>query len=148
MPARSKTDLIVIHCSATPSDMDIGRDEIDRWHKKRGWAGVGYHFVITRKGGLEYGRDAIARGAHAGPAYNGRSIGICLIGGVDAAGKPENNFTDMQWMSLQMLVTSLKLIWPAAKIIGHNEIDRRACPSFDVQAWVSTLELAPEPLAG
>jgi N-acetylmuramoyl-L-alanine amidase len=29
---RTRTDYIVIHCSATPPNMDIGREEITQWH--------------------------------------------------------------------------------------------------------------------
>ena len=32
MIERDSTDTIVIHCSATPSNMDIGVDKIRKWH--------------------------------------------------------------------------------------------------------------------
>ena len=36
-------DRITIHCS----DSEWGNaDVIDEWHKKRGWDGIGYHYVI------------------------------------------------------------------------------------------------------
>ena len=135
MTARLSTDFIIIHCSATSPDRDIGRDEIDRWHKARGWTGIGYHAVIRRDGTPEYGREATKQGAHA-RGYNKKSYGICLIGGVDKAGKAEPNFTLEQWRTLRRLVDALRLIWPAAEVIGHNEVSAKACPSFDVQAWL------------
>ncbi len=135
---RDSTDFVVIHCSATPPDLDIGRDEIDVWHRARGWNGVGYHFVIRRDGELEYGRQPTKKGAHAGAAYNNRSLGLCMIGGVNADGKPESNFTAAQWSTLLGMIDALKLVWPDAKVIGHNEVSAKACPSFDVQAWLST----------
>ena len=136
--ARAITDRIVIHCSATPPAHDIGRVQIDQWHKARGWAGIGYHFVIRRDGILEYGREATKVGAHA-RGYNKRAIGICLIGGIDEVGRPTANFTQAQWAALERLLSALKLIWPAAEVIGHNEVSAKACPSFDVQAWLSAL---------
>ena len=139
--ARAITDRIVIHCSATSPEQDIGRAEIDQWHKARGWAGIGYHFIIRRDGALEYGREATKVGAHA-RGHNRRAIGICLIGGVEEAGKPSANFTGAQWAKLERLLAVLKLVWPAAEVIGHNEVSAKACPSFDVQAWLSTLSNA------
>ena len=136
MSARPSTDLIVIHCSATPPDMDIGTCEIDRWHKDRGWTGIGYHAVIRRNGVIEYGREATEEGAHA-LGVNNRSYGLCLIGGVDESGKAETNFSQEQWIALKKAVAALKLVWPDAKVIGHNEVSAKACPSFDVQAWLS-----------
>ena len=35
--ARAKTEYIVIHCSQTRPSQDIGVEEIDRWHRQRGW---------------------------------------------------------------------------------------------------------------
>ena len=134
--ARPFTDRIVIHCSATPPGRDIGRVEIDQWHKARGWTGIGYNFVVRRNGTLEYGREVTKVGAHA-KGYNARSIGICLIGGIDAAGKPEANFSDAQWATLQRILAALRLVWPAAEVIGHNEVARKACPSFNVQEWLA-----------
>ena len=39
---------IVVHHSA--SKQSTTRDQIDRWHKDRGWSGVGYHYVIESDG--------------------------------------------------------------------------------------------------
>jgi N-acetylmuramoyl-L-alanine amidase len=44
-----------------------------------GWADIGYNFVVGEDGNIYEGRGWNAKGAHA-PAYNGRSIGICIIG--------------------------------------------------------------------
>ena len=83
-----KVNLLVIHCAATKPNMDIGRDEIDSWHKARGWSGIGYHYVIRRDGRIESGRPVEQAGAHAS-GYNANSIGICLVGGINHNGKPE-----------------------------------------------------------
>ena len=47
---------IFVHCSATRRDWmsdqsaEAKRDEIDRWHRQRGWKGFGYHYLIDRDG--------------------------------------------------------------------------------------------------
>ena len=75
MEERQKTDTVVIHCTQTPTDMDIGADKITEWHKDRGFDTIGYHFVIRRDGTIETGRDINMVGAHA-VAVNGTSIGV------------------------------------------------------------------------
>ena len=137
--SRSKTDFIIVHCSATEPDQDIGARDIDRWHRARGFLKIGYQFVIRRDGTVEKGRDLDEVGAHA-EGYNSRSVGICLVGGVEADGKtPQDNFTADQWSSLEGLLMKLKHQYPQAKIIGHREVSRKACPSFDVQAWLASV---------
>ncbi len=139
---RKRTEYIIIHCSATPPTLDIGKEEIDKWHRQRGWFGIGYHFVIRRNGTVEIGRPVMEVGAHA-QGYNAVSVGVCLIGGVDSSGqtKPQNNFTPQQWESLLHLLKTLKTQFPGAKIIGHSEVSNKACPSFDVQKWKATVGL-------
>lgn len=138
--ARKRTDFIVIHCAATKPSMDIGRKEIDRWHRANGWRMVGYHFIVRRDGTIEGGREIQDQGAHA-RGYNHKSIGICMVGGIGEDGQPEDNFTDAQYKALVTLLSTLRKQYPDTKIIGHNEISRKACPSFDVQAKLPSWNL-------
>ena len=137
---RKWTKYIIIHCSATPPTLDIGKEEIDKWHRQAGWFGIGYHFVIRRNGAVEIGRPVTEVGAHA-QGSNAVSVGVCLIGGVDSSGRAQDNFTPQQWESLLHLLKTLKARYPEAKIIGHNEVSNKACPSFDVQKWKATVGL-------
>lgn len=128
---------IVVHCSATPADMDIGVVEIDRWHKQNGWAGIGYHYVIRRDGTLEVGRLLDKPGAHAA-GFNSQSIGICLVGGIDDEGQPQDNFTAIQKAVLRSRLNWLKAgDYKHAAVIGHRDLPdvNKACPSFDVRTW-------------
>jgi N-acetylmuramoyl-L-alanine amidase len=139
--SRQRTDFIIVHCAATGPDQDIGAREIDRWHRARGFLKIGYQFVIRRNGEVETGRELDEVGAHA-EGYNSRSVGICLVGGVEADGKtPQDNFTHAQWSALTALLRDMKQRYPEAKIIGHREVSRKACPSFDVQAWLKTVDI-------
>lgn len=138
---RSSTDYIVVHCSAKlpdyDYDADIGAAEIDNFHKSIGWSGIGYHYVIRRDGSLEMGRAEDAKGAHV-KGYNDCSIGICLIGGVDANNDPEANFTDEQYDSLFKLLQDLESRYSEAYVLGHRDFPgvQKACPSFDVRGWL------------
>ncbi len=145
MATRKSTDYIIIHCAATRPSMDIGAREIDQWHRKEGWLGIGYQYVIRRDGTMETGRGLMEPGAHAG-GYNTKSVGICLVGGVaeNDVNKPENNYTPAQWDALRTLVGTLKHTFPGAKIIGHNQVAAKACPCFDVPAWVKQQNIFTE----
>lgn len=130
-------DLVVIHASATPPDMDIGVTEIRRWHKGRGFVDVGYHYVIRRDGKLEEGRPLDQEGAHV-RGHNAGSIGICLVGGTDADDRKlaEFNFTMPQMIWLADLLNRLAKDWPRALLRGHRDLDAsKACPCFNVTAW-------------
>lgn len=126
---------IIVHCSATRASQDIGAAEIDTWHKQQGWDEIGYHFVIRRNGEIEKGRALEKIGAHC-RGHNAESIGICLVGGIDKDGKPENNFTQNQFSALRSLTAKLQGQFPAIQHIhGHNEFANKACPCFDVKEF-------------
>ncbi len=131
---RTATKQIFVHCSATPETMDIGAKDIDRWHKNRGWAGIGYHIVIRRDGRYELGRKLDTMGAHA-YGHNRDSVAICLVGGVDRNNAPEANFTDSQWQTLRLVIEQLQDAYGDIPVRGHNEVSAKACPSFDVKEW-------------
>lgn len=137
MSERKDTDFIVIHCSATkPSMNHVDAKEIDRWHRQRGWRKIGYHFVIRRDGIVEEGRELGEVGAHA-KGFNSKSVGICMVGGIDEEGNPENNYTDEQWKALEELVNQMLLPYPDAEVLGHCDLPdvKKACPCFNVREW-------------
>lgn len=134
---RRATDYIVVHCAATRPSQDISARDIARWHRAKGWSGIGYHFVIKRDGTLEHCRPVDVMGAHV-QGHNAKSIGICLVGGLSEDGKtPEDNFTPAQKDTLRTLVTDLAVHYHGAVIQGHRDFPgvSKACPSFDVRKW-------------
>ena len=48
--SRRLIDLILVHCTATPDGKDYTVDQIREWHKDRGFADIGYHYVIDLDG--------------------------------------------------------------------------------------------------
>lgn len=129
-----KINYIVVHCSATPEGRDYDAKDIDIWHKKRGWSGIGYHYVVKIDGTIEPGRAEHVPGAHV-YGYNRNSIGICYIGGCDKNMKPKDTRTQEQKKSLLKTLKNLKKRYPNAKIRGHRDFFgvRKACPSFDAK---------------
>ena len=134
---REVTNLIVIHCAATKPSMDIGLREIRQWHVQQGWLDVGYHYIIRRDGTVETGRPHDVVGSHV-KGHNFESVGICMVGGIDDAGEPQDNFTGTQWVALKALVHEVSTnLYPSAHVVGHRDLDSgKACPSFNVAAWL------------
>ena len=178
-------DLFVIHCSATPSGkpmrtaVESAAEVINRWHKARGFArrpadvkafnsglpNIGYHYVIDLDGRVHNGRALHEVGAHA-QFFNARSVGICLVGGVERNAQ----YTAAQWASLAQVVAMLRAQYglPAAApkrtpsnynptgysigggVCGHRDVSPdinhdgtikpnewlKTCPGFDVAAWL------------
>lgn len=150
----SDIDAIVIHCSATSEGLDIKASDINRMHLERGFAGIGYHYVVDLDGTIEEGRPLSKDGAHcntkgtSGKSYNKHSIGICYIGGVDESGNAKDTRTDAQKTSLASLVNELVMKYPIVEILGHRDTSPdlngdgkitsnewvKQCPCFDVKA--------------
>lgn len=144
MIPRSTTELIIIHCSYTTPDMDVGVRTIRDWHKERGFDDVGYHYIIRRDGTVEEGRPVSLTGAHAS-GRNSTSIGICLVGGAKSNGKSlssDCNFTPEQFEAMSRLVDELKTQYPKInQVTGHNVFSSKDCPTFSVDAWFSYGEI-------
>lgn len=122
---------IIVHCSATPEGRNVTIDDIDRWHRQRGWEGVGYHYVIHLDGSIHKGRDLERVGAHC-IGHNKQSIGICYIGGLDVNGKPKDTRTPEQKDSLSTLINQIRLKYPNVKVFGHRDFANKDCPCFSV----------------
>lgn len=126
---------IIIHCSATPEGRVVTVQDIDRWHRERGFNGIGYHYVVYIDGSIHKGRSDSEVGAHC-KGHNAHTIGICYVGGCDTAMRPKDTRTAAQRKAMEKLVRELKFRFPGVTIHGHNEYDHgKACPSFDVQKW-------------
>lgn len=129
---------IVVHCSATPNGKEVSAKEIDRWHRQRGFAKIGYHFVIHLDGSVSKGRELEEPGAHVS-GHNATTIGICYVGGVDANDpkKALDTRTAAQRDRLFKLITELKKRFPDAEVLGHRDFPgvAKACPCFDTRKW-------------
>ena len=154
-----RVDEIIIHCTATPRDTVVTIDDIEQWHLKRGFTGIGYHYVIGLNGEKWNGRDVDLIGAHVN-GYNAHSIGISYVGGLEnKPGVPYNKLkakdtrTEAQKASLLSLLVELRKLYPKAKISGHRDFSPdknhngivepqewiKCCPSFDAKKEYSRI---------
>ena len=79
---RQKTRRFTLHWQGPlPASFDLSRMDaamIHGWHLERGWAGIGYHYVIKSDATIERGRPRWALGAHD-EGENADSMGICVF---------------------------------------------------------------------
>lgn len=125
---------IIIHCSATKEGVNYTVEDIDLWHRRRGYSCIGYHYVIYLDGSIHYGRPEYRVGAHC-KNHNIDSIGICYIGGLDKDGKPKDTRTPEQKKALITLIKRLKGQYRNNKITvyGHRDFANKDCPCFDAK---------------
>jgi N-acetylmuramoyl-L-alanine amidase len=124
---------IIIHCTATPEGKDFTVADIRQWHINKGWADIGYHFVVYRDGTIHAGRPEKLVGAHV-EGHNKNTLGVVYVGGVTDKFVPKDTRTPQQTQSLLTICKALLARYPKiTKISGHNEYSTKACPSFDVQ---------------
>ena len=135
-----KINKIIIHCTATPEGREHDVADIRRWHLKRGFNDIGYHYLIHIDGTIEEGRPINKQGAHCSGQNRG-SIGLCYVGGMSKdMKKAKDTRTQAQKDSLIKLMH--ELIYKYNKdmtIHGHNEYANKACPSFNVQEEYANL---------
>lgn len=101
--------------------------------RERGWADIGYHFLIDGDGRVAEGRPANVLGAHAAEA-NGGNLGISLMGNFNVQ-QP----TDNQMDSLERLAAYLALRYdiPVMKtgyLEGHSHHSSTSCPGANLKA--------------
>lgn len=149
----NKVKYLVIHCTATPAGREVSSDDIRRWHTApvkqggRGWKQVGYTDMIHLDGKIERLVDnneditvdpwEVTNGAKG---YNSMSRHIVYVGGLATDGKtPKDTRTAFQKKAMEQYVKDFHRRFPDVRIIGHNEIAAKACPSFDVQKWLKQL---------
>ena len=158
-------NLIVIHCSATPSGKPIARGTpgkpgflnaaqvMDSWHAARGFMrtssnrkqfnpglpSLGYHYVIDLDGAVITGRHPQEVGAHAAQ-FNAHSLGICLVGGQERDGK----YTPQQWAALARLVRDL-CVRHAIPMAAPRRVTKATSPGYSVLFGVcGHRELSPD----
>jgi len=129
---------LVVHCSDSPDDEDLGARDIHALHLSFGWHGCGYHRVIRRDGTIESGRPDYWIGAHV-YGHNEESLGVCLVGRKD--------FTNPQFNALEEILRSWQANHPKARILGHRDFETttKTCPNFDVSQFCISRQIVPGP---
>lgn len=123
----NKINKIILHHSCGRGTVEA----VHNMHKKQGWAGIGYHFYITRDGVIHNGRPIQFIGSHC-QGNNTGSIGICLEGDFRKE-KP----TTEQLAALKNTVNKLRKEHPNIKrIFNHRDLYPTECPVYNLKAEV------------
>jgi N-acetyl-anhydromuramyl-L-alanine amidase AmpD len=120
MSTRNRTRKLVLHHAAAKKCTIF---DVHRWHKEKGWSGVGYYFFVRKDGSVYEGRPITKVGAHA-YNYNSDSIGICFEGNFEVEKMPE-----AQKEAGKELVSYVLKKYPTiTSVVGHRDLMATACP--------------------
>jgi N-acetylmuramoyl-L-alanine amidase len=128
---------VILHCAAIKTGFFDGktaayvRAEIDRWHKARGFSGIGYHGLFMPDGEFIQGRPYTQVGAHVLERNRG-TIGFLMIESreITRMGDFGDWFTQEQRRAVRGRIRTL----PGIKwVTGHNDYANKLCPGFKVQ---------------
>lgn len=101
--------LVTIHTTATPASRVISRRDIDLRDRRAGFLRIGYHYLIRRDGLVEAGRAEHENSPHDFGEDIRSAVSVCLVGGADAKGKPQDNFTAEQKSSLITIINNREI---------------------------------------
>jgi len=115
----------------------------------RGWSRVGYSVLFKLNGEQVHFEqwdgdkfidpDEITNGA---AGFNSVSRHICYAGGLDSNAKSSKDTrTEEQLEALRCFVANEVSIHESIKVVGHNQVSAKDCPSFDVPAWLESVGL-------
>ena len=126
---------IVVHHSAL--EYDQGPQAIQRLHmRRRGWADIGYHFLVDGLGQLYEGRHLDIRGAHTG-GFNTGSVGVCLMGNFDVVAPAA-----VQLATLRALTRYLRDTYTITHMAGHRDFQPEVTSCPGASMWPLLPELA------
>lgn len=107
---------IVIHHTASNSTFE----EIHRYHKSKGWVGIGYNFFIEKDGTIKEGRGLNVGAGATG--YNFNSLHICFNGNFENEEPTKEQIKSGKWLINHLLS------FCNAKVLGHKDVANTLCP--------------------
>lgn len=134
--------------SITTCAAQIKHIQRDHMNPDRGYADIGYHFLIDPAGRIWEGRDLRWQGAHARGENNRGNIGICLLGNF-MRGREGQRPTTAQLASLRQLIGDLSGHYAIAndQIHCHKDFVKTDCPgpllASQVQEIAQSLRTQP-----
>jgi len=124
---------IVVHHSLTEkgSPRAFANFHID----SRGWPGIGYHYVIDKKGQIFLTNFLTTISYHVDNA-NTRSVGICLVGNFDVETPPQVQIDALNYL-IRLIRKDLK---PDIALVKHNEFSPKSCPGTNFEPHFATIK--------
>lgn len=137
---RPRTEGIILHHYAIKGEASV--QAVHESHKKRGWAGIGYHYVVNKDGRVYIGRPEDMIGAHA-EGHNSYSIGIAAQGDYSTETMPE-----VQKQAIIDLIADIKSRRGNLYVKGHRDVNATSCPgkNYPFQEIVNAKPIVIEPI--
>ena len=166
LTSRTKEDIFILflHCAATPEGRNDSAEKVKQFHTMsvakggRGWDRCGYSDIIELNGRLvnmqDWNQDAFIKeweqtwGVHGSTMLNRNARHLCYIGGMDREYKEvkdTRNFAQLNTMETYIKFTLLR--YPNIVIAGHNQVQPKGCPSFDVPDYLREIGIAEKNIA-
>ncbi len=125
-PARI-VERVFIHCSASDDPELAGPalpSTIRRWHRKRGFRDIGYHYLFDKAGLSYFGRD-ISKMPAAQKGHNARTIAI-MVHGLE-------NFPEPMLDACKALCEKINAAYCGRiSFHGHWQVNQnKTCPVFN-----------------
>ena len=147
-PARGSTPLqpsrvtrfVLHHTTGTYAGPQTVRN-IQAFHQgpQRGWADVGYNFLISPSGTVYEGRGWSVQGAHA-RGFNATSIGVAFIGD---GRQPVPDA--VKFAVLRLAEEADRRFGRRLDRVGHRDVGSTACPGDVLYRWWASGPSLPAP---
>lgn len=137
-PMNGINRITIHHDAIVSTDVRSGTDaarrleSIRRSHVQKGWADIGYHFVIDPQGRVWEARTLAKQGAHV-ENNNENNMGIMVMGNFDvhaptaAATTAVDRFVAAQMQRYRV---------PLNRVYTHRELKSTACPGSRLQRYM------------
>lgn len=145
--------VLFLHTAATPEGRHVTGEQIKSWHMDHnGWSRPGYSDVIELDGKLTniwpWGTEPdkiqdkeYTFGVKFNTGFVKNSRDVCYVGGVDGDNlmKPKDTRTDAQLYVMELYIRWCMARNPNVIVAGHNQVQQKGCPSFDVPTWCRSI---------
>jgi N-acetylmuramoyl-L-alanine amidase-like protein len=102
---------------------------IRRGHRGKGWADIGYHYIVDPQGRVWEGRPITLQGAHV-KNQNPHNLGILVLGNFEIQ-RPTASATSAVERFLVEQMHRYRV--PLSKVYTHRELAATACPGRNLQ---------------
>jgi len=119
---RPASDIRYIVVHHTDSGPRAGAEQLHRQHLARGWAGLGYHYLVYEDGVVVKARqDLWVPACVAG--FNRQSLCVALVGSFRNVPP-----SDQHLQAAATLLRALKSAYPGAEVVRHRDLNPTECP--------------------
>ncbi len=119
------------------NDVEVIRSIANYHVNHKGWADIGYHYLIGRDGRVYEGRPVAKQGAHTG-GNNERNLGISVVGDFMKALPNDRQMDALKsFLGDQMSRYGVR----RDRLYGHRDLGNTLCPGTKLYRWLQGYRL-------